>query len=464
MRRYVVFATVASALLMYAIDSTVVAVAFPVFTRDLHTNVLWSAWTISIFFIAVTIAMPLSGKLSDSFGRKKVFLISLLLFTVSSLASGFAPNIYTLIAFRFLQGLGGASFLPTASGIVSDIFPENRQTAIGLFSSIYNVGAIIGPNLGGWIVSRYSWRYVFYLNLPIGLLLMLLITILVKDSGNLSRPRVDLKGASLMSGAILFFMFGLNSIGESFSSRSLMGAALLLIFSLCLGLLFLHHERKEADPFFDLALLQSRPFLAANAANLIVGAVSFGVFSFIPFYATSVHKLSTMMSGLILTPRSFGVIVASTTTSFLLKRLGYRRPMVLGFIIVSIATILLAPGLPLWGSARINLDSAELMAILLLFAGIGIGIVFPAVNNACIELMPHKVATIVGLRSTFRTMGGALGVSLITFIIHLSSSPARGFTIIFISFGLTLLCSIPLLFLMPSGKGEWEQPAPRLLD
>ncbi len=164
MRRYLIFVTAGLALLMYAIDSTVVAVAFPVFTKDLHTDVLWSAWTISIFFIAVTMAMPLAGNLSDSFGRKKVFLISLVLFTGSSLACGFAPNIYTLIVFRFFQGIGGASFLPTASGIVSDVFPENRETAIGLFSSIYNVGAVIGPNLGGWIVSRYSWRYVFYIN------------------------------------------------------------------------------------------------------------------------------------------------------------------------------------------------------------------------------------------------------------------------------------------------------------
>ena len=126
--------------------------------------------------------------------------------------------------------------------------------------------------------------------------------------------------------------------------------------------------------------------------------------------------------------------------------------MVWGFVIVSIATILLAPSLPLWGMTGIGLDRAELLALLLLITGIGIGIVFPAANNACIELMPDKVATIVGLRNTFRTVGGALGVSFITVIVHLSSSPARGFTIIFISFGLTLFCSIPLLFFMPAGK------------
>jgi len=458
MRRYLIFVTAGLALLMYAIDSTVVAVAFPVFTKDLHTNVLWSAWTISIFFIAVTMAMPLAGNLSDSFGRKKVFLVSLVLFTGSSLACGFAPNILTLIVFRFFQGIGGASFLPTASGIVSDAFPENREPAIGLFSSIYNVGAVIGPNLGGWIVSRYSWRYVFYINLPIGIILITLILILLKDSKVFSRPRVDLAGASFMSGAILFLMFGLNFIGESFSSSSVLLAPSFLVLSLFSALLFFRQEKKEANPLFDLTLLQSRPFVAANVSSLIVGAVSFGVFSFIPFYAISVHKLSTLMSGMILTPRSLGVIFASAITSFLLKRWGYRWPMVWGFVIVSLVTILLAPGLPLWGMTSIRLGSVELLSFLLLATGIGIGIVFPAANNACIELMPDKVATIVGLRNTFRTIGGALGVSFITVIIHLSSSPAKGFTVIFISFGLTLFCSIPLLFLMPAGKRASDKP------
>ena len=169
MRRYLIFVSAGLSLLMYSIDSTVVAVAFPNFIKDFGTNVLWAAWTISIYLVAVTSVMPLMGNLSDSFGRKKVFLISLILFTASSLACGLAPNIYSLVAFRFLQGIGGASFLPTAAGIVSDQFPEHRERAIGLFTSIFPIGGIVGPNLGGWIVSRYSWRYIFYINLPIGI-------------------------------------------------------------------------------------------------------------------------------------------------------------------------------------------------------------------------------------------------------------------------------------------------------
>jgi EmrB/QacA subfamily drug resistance transporter len=454
MRRYLIFVTAALGLLMYSIDSTVVAVAFPNFIKDFGTNVLWGAWTISIYLIAITTVMPLAGNLSDSLGRKKVFLTSLILFTASSLACGLAPNIYFLVGFRFLQGIGGASFLPTASGIVSDYFPENRERAIGLFTSIFPIGGIVGPNLGGWIVGRYSWRYIFYINLPIGIVLIVLIMILLKDSKVFSRPHIDFKGASFFSGGILFLMLGLNLIGESFSVSTLAFAAIFSALSFFLLFLFFRQEKKDSNPILDLALLKSKPFLAANLYNMIIGAGIFAIFAFVPLYATSVHGLSTLMSGMILTPRSLGVIPASAVTSFLLRRWGYRWPMVLGLTIISFVTLLLSLKLQLWRTMGIHLGIAEILAFLIMLSGIGMGIALPASNNACIELMPEKVATITGLRGMFRTVGGALGVSLITIVLHSTSDPGNGFKITFISFGLGLLFAIPLVFFMPAGKKE----------
>ena len=453
MRRYLIFVSAGLGLLMYSIDSTVVAVAFPNFIKDFGTNVLWAAWTISIYLIAVTSVMPLMGNLSDSFGRKKVFLISLILFTASSLACGLAPNIYSLVAFRFLQGVGGASFLPTAAGIVSDQFPEHRERAIGLFTSIFPIGGIVGPNLGGWIVSRYSWRYIFYINLPIGIGLIVLIMILLKDSKVLSRPHIDFVGASFFFGAILFLMLGLNLIAENFSISSLLLTVIFLVVSFSFLYLFFRQEKKDSNPILDMALLRSKPFLAANLYNMMIGAGVFGIFAFIPLYATSVHKLSTLVSGMILTPRSLGVIPASAITSFLLKRWGYRWPMVLGLSIISLSTILLGgQGLQLLRMIGIHFGVAEILAVLIMVTGIGIGIALPASNNACIELMPEKVATITGLRGMFRSVGGAFGISLITIILHSSSTPAHGFRATFLSFGLGLLLTIPLVFLMPAGK------------
>ena len=342
---------------MSAIDVTVVAVAFPHFMKDLHTNVLWAAWTISVYAIGVTAAMPLAGNLSDSFGRKKVFMGSLGLFTAGSLACGLAPNVFVLIACRFFQGLGGASFLPTASGIVSDHFPESREIPIGLLSGTWSVGAIIGPNLGGWIVSQYSWRYIFYVNVPVGIALMCLILILLKDPRRLSRRHVDFEGASFFSGTILFLMLGLTLLGESFSRRSIPVVAASLGLSFFFLLAFLRQEKRVANPIVDVVLLKSTPFLAANLFNIVVGAAFVGVFSFVPLYATSVHHLSTLASGMILTPRSFGVIAFSAVTSFLLRRLGYRWPMVVGACIISSAAILLARALTFQGSSRTGWES-----------------------------------------------------------------------------------------------------------
>jgi MFS family permease len=158
---------------------------------------------------------------------------------------------------------------------------------------------------------------------------------------------------------------------------------------------------------------------------------------------------------MILTPRSLAVIPASAVTSFLLKRWGYRQPMLIGLIIISLSTVLLGgEGFQLLRIIGHHLGVAEILAILMMISGIGMGIALPASNNACIELMPEKVSTIVGLRGMFRSVGGVFGISLMTMILHLSSSPVSGFKTIFVSFGLGLLLTIPLVFLMPTGKKE----------
>ena len=461
MRRYLIFAAAGLSLFMYSIDGTAVAVAFPNFISEFDTDILWAAWTLSIYMVAVTSMMPLMGNLSDSFGRKPVFLGSLLLFTVSSLACGLAPNIYSLVAFRFIQGIGGASFLPTAAGIVSDQFPDHRQQAIGLFSSIFSIGGIVGPNLGGWIVSRYSWRYIFYINLPIGFGLLVLILVLLRDTQERSRPHIDLAGAGYFFGAILFLMLGCNQLADNFSVASALLAVLLVLVSGVFLALFARHERREPNPILDLTLLRSKPFLAANLYNMMIGAGIFGIVSFIPLYAVSVQHLSTLMSGVILTPRSIGVICSSTITSFLLQRWGYRWPMVWGLCILAVSTLLLGDTeFQLWRGLPLAWSAAERLSLLILVTGIGLGIALPASNNACIELMPSKIATITGLRGMFRYVGGAVGISLTTLILHVSGSAAMGFRITFITFGLVLLGTLPLVFLMPTGKQAGGGPDP----
>jgi len=452
MSRSLVFANICLGILMASLDVTMVAVAFPHLTRDLGTNILWAAWAMSVYSLAMTMVMPLAGKLSDSLGHKRILLFSMVLFTASSALCGMAPNIYVLILLRFFQGIGGGSFIPSATGIVSDLFPENRQRYIGLFSSVFPIGGIIGPNLGGWIVERYSWRYIFYINVPIGIVLVVLSWLFLRGTMSFDRLRIDYRGAAIFIGAIFSIMLGLNSIAE-YSTAFARGVAVVLIIT-GVGLMwyFLRHERGSASPILDMELLKSRPFLAANLFNLLLGATTFGVFSFTPLYAISVYELSTLGSGMILTPRSLGGIATAAVTSFFLTRWGYRKPMIWGLIITSITTVVLGQGLPSSNVVDLIGGKVAFLASLMLIGGMGVGMMMPPSNNACIELMPEKVATITGLRGMFRTVGGVLGISLITMILHLSSNPVTGFRIAFTTFGLGTILGLPLILMTPDGR------------
>src|SRR6185312_945681 len=153
-------------LLMSSIDSTIVAVALPTLISDLHTSLVWAGWTLTAYALTQTVMMPLVGKLAEQFGQMRVFLVCMFVFTLGSLLCGLAPNIYVLIACRVIQAIGGGGFLPSAAGIVAREFPRNRDRMIGLFSSVFPIGGIIGPNLGGFIVQNWSWREVFLINVP----------------------------------------------------------------------------------------------------------------------------------------------------------------------------------------------------------------------------------------------------------------------------------------------------------
>src|ERR671926_441311 len=160
---------------MFSIDATVVSVALPAMMRELNTSLVWLGWTLTAYMLTQTSIMPLAGKLTETFGRMRVFLACVGLFTLGSLLCGLAPNIEVLIACRVLQALGGGGILPSAAGIVAQEFPHNRARMIGLFSSIFPIGGIVGPNLGGLIVEHWSWREVFLINVPIGVLVLAIL-------------------------------------------------------------------------------------------------------------------------------------------------------------------------------------------------------------------------------------------------------------------------------------------------
>ncbi len=340
MTKYLVFTVTSLSFLLVAISGTTVSVAFPIITSSFNASLILAGWVLSINQLAATAIMPLAGKAGDIFGGKLTFLISIAVFTIGSLLGAIAPNIEFLIAARFIQAIGLGSFLPLGTAIVSDQFPDSRQQAIGLFTSIMPIGMIIGPNIGGWLVDAFGWRSVFWLNIPLGVIVFIASFFLLKP-GKKEKGQLDLAGAGLFTGSLSAFLIALSDIGSNPSRSSWLLPGLLFAAAIVLMLIFIRREGRIENPIIDLQLLKKRPFLAANIFNLLYGASVLGIMSFIPLYATSLYGMSTLESGLILTPRSVGTMAASIVTSISLPKWGYRWPMLTGTGIMVLSLFLL---------------------------------------------------------------------------------------------------------------------------
>src|ERR1700689_4679249 len=216
--RHVVFAVVSLALLMSSVDQTIVATALPALQRDLHTQLNWSSWTITVYALGQVVVMPLAGKFGDQYGRKQVFLGAAVLFTVASLCCGLADNIYLLIVLRAVQAIGGGAFMPSATGIISELFGENRDRAIALFASIFPIGGIVGPVLGGVFVTYWSWRGIFLVNIPVGIVLIALAMVVIPDIARRPETHLDLRGVALLGGTLLSAMLGVGYLGGAHSN------------------------------------------------------------------------------------------------------------------------------------------------------------------------------------------------------------------------------------------------------
>ncbi len=448
MRRYLIFGTVSMALLLPAIGGTSVAVALEAIRIDFNVSVVLAGWVIAIYQLALTISMPTTGKVSDVLGRKPTFMLCVLLFVFGSLGAALSPNMPLLIASRFVQALGGGGLMPSAVGIVAEIFPRSRQRAIGLFSSIFPIGQIAGPVVGGWLIESFGWRSIYWFNIPLGLIVLIPAALLLRP-GTTRKADIDIAGAGLISGSLAAFMGGLTVVGYTEDARIWLVVALLFVLAAVLAVLFIRHEGKTRDPIIDVAILRERPFMAANIFNAIYGAGVIGVMSLIPLFAINVYGVSYMESGLILTPRAAGMFVTSLLVSLFMMRCGYRWPMIAGTALTAVSLVLLSlepQHLSLLGR---NLTSMTLLSAVMLLMGMGVGLSAPASNNACIELMPERAATITGIRGMFRQAGGAVSITMATLVVHQASDIGSGFRFVFVSLAVVLLSTFPAILAMP---------------
>lgn len=444
-------------LLLSAINSTIIATALPDIQRDLGTDLNWTGWVITAYMLMSVNVMPLLGRISDEWGRKRVFLFCLALFTLSSWLCAVSPNIYWLIAFRFLQAVGGGGLVPSVYGIAGDYFLEERARVIGMFTSIYSLGCIIGPVIGGWLLVNWSWRSVFWFNLPNGLLALVAAGILLESDRAFKRTRQDLPGAALFSGFLFAILFFMTRLGQDpsglYNWKNWLLPALAVVFLAA----FLRHESRETNPIIEMSLLKSRVFGVLNILNLVYGACFFAFFSFIPYFAHAVYGFSSLASGTLLTGQALGMMGIAFVTSMLLKRTGYRMPMALGFLFLSLSTLGMGWYLRHTALFGWEIPSYGFLMSMSLISGIGGGLASPSSNNAAIELMPEKISAISGLRGMFRLAGGIIGVAGVVLTLSRFADPAAGFRVVFMGMGLLLLLSLPLIREVPEPKPRYKR-------
>ena len=452
-RKYAVFFIVSLALLMSSANSTIVVTALPTIQRSLKADLSWTAWVITGYQLMSLTLLPIMGRISDQWGRKRVFLGSVAVFTISSMLCALSVNIYSLILFRFLQAAGGSCFMPSAMGIVGDNFAENRARAIGLFTSIFPFGGIIGPALGGWILDFAPWQAIFLVNIPIGVLILVLTYFILETDSMVHHAGIDLAGIGLFAGSVLCVMYFFTRLSENPQALySWLTWAVMVLGALLLWV-FLRWESKTASPVMELSLLKNKTFAIINGLNLLYGACIFGLMAFIPYYAQLAYGLSNLASGSMLTAQALGMIIMSAATSMLLSRFGYRIPMAAGFFILGLSTM----GLYFFHQPPVilgfNIGEFWWMAAVIFVSGIGIGLSSPSSNNAAIELMPEKIAEISGLRGMFRQTGGVVGTSVIVLSLSRFQDKTAGFHAIFLVMGVLLIAAIPFIRGVPDGRG-----------
>jgi MFS family permease len=449
MTAYILFILTHIIILLSSINANAITVAFPEITSHFNASLVTAGWVLSIYQLMAVATVVLAGKICDIYGRKNVYLASTGLYLGGCFLCAIAPNIYLLIAARFIQSIGAAGLMPSIVGIIIILFPHSRQKAIGLSMSFFTVGGIIGPNIGAWLMSNWGWQSIFWFNLPIGILAALPIIFLFKtDRGQSSH--IDYPGAGLLTGAIFAFMFGISQLSSLKSVLNWVTLILLFAAAAIFTLLFVRQERKVADPVVDLSLITRRPFSALNCYNIVFGACVFGVSSFVPMFAIKVYNMTPLESSLILSIRSIGMILALILSSFFIMRWGYRRPMLIGSILICLTMLAMGlepPGLRLGG---ILIGALVLLCAINALFGIGMGLAVPASSNACLDQMPERAPTIIAINGMFRQGGGAFDIALTTLVLQLLVNLTLGFEIIFIASAALMLITVPFIFLLPA--------------
>jgi EmrB/QacA subfamily drug resistance transporter len=401
----VIFSGLMLVLLLAALDSTIVATALPTIVDDLG-GLEHISWVTSAYLLAQTAVTPLYGKLGDLYGRKRILQTAVLVFLAGSALCGLAGSMTELIAFRAVQGLGAGGLIVLTQAVIGDIVaPRERGKYQGIFGGVFGMASVAGPLLGGFIVEHASWHWIFYVNLPIGLVALAVVAVGLPATGGAARPVIDYLGAGLLAGGLSAIVL-VTSLGgttwewasaETFATLAA-GLVALVLFALV--------ERRAVEPVLPPALWREPVFRVAGALSLIVGFALFGAVTFLPLYFQTVDADTPTESGLRLLPMMLGVLITSIGSGQAISRIGrYKAFPVAGTAVTTVGMFLLS---------RLDVGTSTFVASLyLLVLGLGLGLVMQVLVLAVQNSVPYAVlGTATSGVTLLRGIGGSVGTAV----------------------------------------------------
>jgi EmrB/QacA subfamily drug resistance transporter len=387
-----------------ALDQTIVATALPTIAGELH-GLNHLSWVVTAYLLTSTISTPLWGKLGDLYGRKRLFQAAIVIFLIGSALSGLSQNMGELIGFRAIQGVGAGGLIVGAQAIIGDVVsPRQRGRYMGYFGAVFGLSSVIGPLAGGFFTQHLSWRWVFYINLPVGALALVAIAVVLHLPRSRTHHRIDFLGAGLLGGAVTSIILVTTWGGTTYpwgsaTILSLAAAGVLLIIAFCFA------ETRAAEPVIPLELFRNPVFCVATAIGFLIGCVMFGVIIYIPLYLQTVHGATPTSSGLQLLPLICGMLVTFISSGRLVSRTGrYKIFPIVGTAIMSFGIYLLSRMTPT--------TSLRVSSVYMFIVGFGIGLVMQILVVAVQNAVPRsQLGTATSSATFFRSIGGSFGVA-----------------------------------------------------
>lgn len=410
-QKLLVMVGVMLAMFLASLDQMIVVTALPRIVRDLN-GLEHLSWVITAYMLSSTVVVPVYGKLSDIYGRKIFILSAILIFVLGSILSGISQDMFQLIVSRAIQGIGGGAIFANAFAIIGDLFPPaERGKWMGLTGGVFGLSSVIGPSLGGFLTDNFSWRWNFFINIPIGIVALIGIYFLLpKIVHEVKNKSIDYPGAIFLTIALLSFLLGLVGIqsGSDFISQFLLFAA-----SAVSTAIFILIEKESVSPIIPLELFKNPIFTVSSVLVFLTAFGMFGSILFIPLFAQIVLGVSATSSGAILTPMMLSVVLGSIVSGQTISRLGKYKPQTI------IGILIIITGLYLLSKMTASATQGELV-LRMIITGLGLGLTMPVFTLAVQNAFEYsKLGVVTASSQLFRSLGAVVGVTLLGSLMNL---------------------------------------------